>query len=120
MKLLYCTVALALLTGLSALAQTATNLGLVGVGRVSGDGFDQLGPFIDSMGGIGSSLFVNQSSLARSGDAVNGFTYSGTLYGVPDRGFNGATRITIRACTPSASPSRPTTAARPRTSRRSC
>jgi hypothetical protein len=65
--------------------------GLVGVGRVSGDVFDALGPNVDSLGGIGSSLFVDQSSVLRSGDAVNGFTYSGTLYGVPDRGFNGAT-----------------------------
>ena len=66
------------------------NSGLVGVGRVSGNAFDALGPNVDSLGGIGSAIFVDQSSLLRSGDAINGFTYSGTLYGVPDRGFNGA------------------------------
>lgn len=68
------------------------NLGLVGVGRVSGDAFDALGPNVDSLGGIGSSAFVDQSSILRSGDTVNGFSYSGTLYGVPDRGFDGASR----------------------------
>lgn len=72
-------------------AQTAMSHGLVGVGRLSPEGFDQLGASIDSIGGIGSSIFVNSGSIQRSGDAGSGFTYSGTLYSVPDRGFNGAT-----------------------------
>ena len=68
-----------------------SNQGLVGVGRVSGDAFDALGPNVDSMGGIGSAAFVDPGSVLRSGDAENGFTYTGNLFTVPDRGFNGAT-----------------------------
>ena len=85
--------ALALATSPSAHAQFTGfgNLGLVGVGRVSGDAFDALGPNIDSMGGIGSAAFVDPGSVLRSGDAENGFTYTGNLFSVPDRGFNGAT-----------------------------
>ena len=64
-----------------------TNQGLVGVGRLSGNAFDQLGPNVDSLGGIGSSVVIDQSSLLRSGDALNGFTYSSIYYGVADRGF---------------------------------
>ena len=68
-----------------------SNQGLVGVGRVSGDLFDALGPNVDSLGGIGSAAFVDPGSVLRSGDAADGFTYTGTLFSVPDRGFNGAT-----------------------------
>ena len=69
-----------------------SNLGLVGVGRVSGNAFDQLGPNVDSLGGFGSAIAIDWNSILRSGDTVNGFTYQGTLHAVPDRGFgSGAT-----------------------------
>ncbi len=64
-----------------------TNQGLIGVGRLSGNSFDQLGPNVDSLGGVGSSVVIDQSSLLRTGDEVNGFSYSGIFYGVADRGF---------------------------------
>ena len=69
-----------------------TNLGLVGVGRVSPELFDQLGPNLDSLGGIGSAIFVDPGSITRDGDVGRGFTWSGILYSVPDRGFDGANR----------------------------
>ncbi len=65
------------------------NLGLVGVGRVSGDAFDALGPNLDSLGGFGSAIAIDQTSLQRTGDALSGFTYQGTFHSVPDRGFGG-------------------------------
>ena len=44
------------------------NQGLVGVGRVSGDAFDALGPNVDSLGGIGSSAFVDLSLALKSAE----------------------------------------------------
>ena len=64
-----------------------TNRGLVAVGRLTGDSFDALGPTNDSLGGIFSGLAFDPASWARSGDASSGFTYRGTFYCVPDRGY---------------------------------
>lgn len=68
-------------------AQSSANLGLVGVGRVSSAGFDQLGANVDSLGGIGSGIHFDPASWTRAGDPVNGYSYSGVLYSTPDRGF---------------------------------
>jgi hypothetical protein len=57
------------------------------VGRLTGDSFDALGPTNDSLGGIFSGLAFDPASWARSGDASSGFTYRGTFYCVPDRGY---------------------------------
>ncbi|MBC7930008.1 MAG: esterase-like activity of phytase family protein [Rubrivivax sp.] len=80
---------LILLLGLPVRAQFGgfTNKGLVGVGRIPAGSFDQLGPNVDTLGGVFSSMAFDLSSWRRTGDAANGFTYSGTLYGLPDRGF---------------------------------
>ena len=58
------------------------NNGLVGVGRIPANTFDQLGNGVDTLGGIFSSLSVDLSSIKKTGN-----TYSGTLFGLPDRGF---------------------------------
>jgi len=68
-------------------AQPLVNLGLVGVGRLPADSFDQLGVGVDTLGGFFSALWVDPASITKSGD-----TYSATIYAVPDRGFdNGLT-----------------------------
>ena len=63
------------------------NHGLVAVGRLSGDSFDALGPGKDTLGGIFSGLAFDTSSWSRNGDESSGFTYNGTFYCVPDRGY---------------------------------
>ena|GEM_PF-3427756 len=82
-------VCLIFLSNLNVCAQFSgfANKGLVGVGRVPANSFDQLGPNIDTLGGVFSSMAFDLSSLRRTGDAANGFTFSGALYGLPDRGF---------------------------------
>jgi hypothetical protein len=67
------------------------NHGLVGVGRLPAASFDQLGEGVDTLGGVFSSMHFDPTSWSRSGDAVSGYTYSGTLYGLPDRGFGDGT-----------------------------
>jgi len=57
-----------------------SNLGLVAVGRVPADAKDKLG---DTLGGIGSGMVADLGSWKRQGN-----TYSGTLYMLPDRGWN--------------------------------
>jgi hypothetical protein len=64
-----------------------TNHGLVAVGRLSGESFDALGPNIDTQGGIFSGIAFDPTSWSHSGHASSGFTYHGTLYCVPDRGY---------------------------------
>ncbi len=59
---------------------TFVNKGLVGVGRVPSDAKDKLG---DTLGGIGSGMVADLNSWKKDGD-----TYSGTLYMLPDRGWN--------------------------------
>ena len=59
---------------------TFVNKGLVAVGRVPSDAKDKLG---DTLGGIGSGMVADIGSWKRDGDG-----YSGTLYMLPDRGWN--------------------------------
>jgi hypothetical protein len=54
--------------------------GLVGYGFVPSTATDKYG---DTIGGIGSSIAIDQSSWRKSDDDV----YSGTLYTIPDRGW---------------------------------
>ncbi len=58
------------------------NHGLVGVGRVPADLTDARGPGLDALGGFGSSAVFDPATWAKHGE-----TYSGVLYGLPDRGF---------------------------------
>jgi hypothetical protein len=78
--------ALTLIAALAMLAashaQTLVNLGLVGVGRIPADSFDQLGPGVDTLGGVFSGIWVDPSSITKTGD-----TYYATIYAQPDRGF---------------------------------
>lgn len=67
---------------LSVHAQPLVNLGLVGVGRLPADSSDTLGPNVDTLGGIFSGLYLNSSAIVQNGGA-----YSGTMWGLPDRGF---------------------------------
>lgn len=60
---------------------TFINHGLVGAGVVASNARDQFG---DTMGGWGSGIAVDQSSWKKNSDG----TYSGVLYGQPDRGWN--------------------------------
>ncbi|PYJ04227.1 MAG: hypothetical protein DME25_10290, partial [Verrucomicrobia bacterium] len=43
-------------------AQPLVNLGLVGVGRLPADSFDQLGPGVDTLGGFFSGMWLEPSS----------------------------------------------------------
>lgn len=61
------------------------NLGLVGVGRIDGNGLDTTGN--DTLGGIFSSLWVDSTQIMAQVDASGRWTYTGTLLGLPDRGF---------------------------------
>lgn len=81
---------LAVVVAISAIAPLAqatpgTNHGLVGVGRLDGDLLDATGK--DTLGGIFSSLWVDPRTLTTSIDSSGNVTYSGLLYGLPDRGF---------------------------------
>ncbi|MCC7272187.1 MAG: esterase-like activity of phytase family protein, partial [Alphaproteobacteria bacterium] len=58
---------------------TFVNQGLVGAGRVAASTRDQLG---DALGSF-SSMAIVQSTWRRNGDG-----YTGTLIGLPDRGYN--------------------------------
>lgn len=66
--------------------------GLVGVGRVPAASFDARGPGMDTLGGIGSGMFLDPASVRFEGDQLVGYTYSGTLYALPDRGFGDGTQ----------------------------
>ena len=61
------------------------NKGLVAVGRLSGEGFDALGPGVDTLGGIFSGMAFAVNSWERTGDGQSGFTYRGQLFCAPDR-----------------------------------
>ncbi|HXG49391.1 MAG TPA: esterase-like activity of phytase family protein [Methylomirabilota bacterium] len=63
-------------------AQPLVNLGLVGVGRLPGDSFDQLGTGVDTLGGIFSGMWLDPASVVHS----NGTIHT-TVYALPDRGF---------------------------------
>ncbi|HVO02525.1 MAG TPA: esterase-like activity of phytase family protein [Candidatus Cybelea sp.] len=59
---------------------TFVNQGLVGVARIPSDAKDKLG---DTLGGIGSGMVADVSSWKKNGDS-----YTGTIYFLPDRGWN--------------------------------
>jgi hypothetical protein len=73
---------LAAAPGGGAQAQPLVNLGLVGVGRLSGDSFDQLGAGVDTLGGIFSGMWLDPATIAHSNGTIHV-----TVYGLPDRGF---------------------------------
>jgi hypothetical protein len=73
---------LAVAVAVAGRAQPLVNLGLVGVGRLPADSFDQLGAGVDTLGGVFSGLWVDSSSIVKNGDV-----YHATIYGLPDRGF---------------------------------
>jgi hypothetical protein len=80
-------ISLALTAG-AASAQSVTfegstfiNHGLVGVARVPSDAVDQFG---ETLGGYGSGMAMDLSSWHKQGDD----SFAGTLYMLPDRGWN--------------------------------
>lgn len=87
-RLAACTATILLLIGGAASAQSVTfkghsfvNKGLVGVARVPSNAVDQFG---DTLGGIGSGMAMDLRSWHENRDG----SYSGTLYMLPDRGWN--------------------------------
>jgi|SRR6185503_10165235 hypothetical protein len=80
--LLSCAGLLALALCPTAGAQPLVNLGLVGVGRLAADSFDQLGPNVDTLGGIFSGMWLDPATVVHSNGAIHI-----TIYGLPDRGF---------------------------------
>ncbi|HEY2111020.1 MAG TPA: hypothetical protein VGH25_04750 [Dongiaceae bacterium] len=60
--------------------QSFVNKGLVAVGRLPADAKDKQG---DTLGGMGSGMAADLASWKRDGDS-----YVGTLYMLPDRGWN--------------------------------
>lgn len=73
---------LAAALGSAAQAQPLVNLGLVGVGRLPGDSFDQLGAGVDTLGGIFSGMWLDPATLVHSNGTIHA-----TVFGLPDRGF---------------------------------
>jgi hypothetical protein len=61
--------------------QTFTNKGLVGVARVPSNAVDQFG---ETLGGFGSGMAMDLDSWHKNRDG----SYGGTLYMLPDRGWN--------------------------------
>jgi hypothetical protein len=61
--------------------QTFVNKGLVGVARVPSNAVDQFG---DTLGGFGSGMAMDLESWHRNRDG----SFGGTLYMLPDRGWN--------------------------------
>ncbi|MCY7375363.1 MAG: esterase-like activity of phytase family protein [Pyrinomonadaceae bacterium] len=59
-----------------------SNQGMVGVGRIPANSFDRLGENVDTLGGMFSAMAFDQATRQQ-----NGNIFSGTLYGLPDRGF---------------------------------
>lgn len=82
MKQLFSAALLAAALGGAAHAQPLVNLGLVGVGRIAGDSFDQLGAGVDTLGGIFSGMWLDPASVVHSNGTIHA-----TIYGLPDRGF---------------------------------
>lgn len=69
-------------TAVAAPAQPLVNLGLVGVGRLSGDSFDKLGEGVDTLGGIFSGMWIDPATVVHSNGTIHA-----TIFGLPDRGF---------------------------------
>jgi hypothetical protein len=83
-----CAATILLLSGVAASAQsvafkgqTFVNKGLVGVARVPSNAIDQFG---DTLGGIGSGMAMDLRSWHQNRDG----SFGGTLYMLPDRGWN--------------------------------
>lgn len=68
----------------TAQAQPLVNLGLVGVGRLPANSFDQLGAGVDTLGGIFSGMWLDPATIVYNGGAIEA-----TIYGLPNRGFGG-------------------------------
>ena len=66
-----------------------TNHGLVGVGRLAATNFDALGPKIDTLGAIFSSLAFDAQSWTKATNASGEASFGGILYGLADRGSGG-------------------------------
>src|SRR5262245_32545435 len=81
-KHLLMTFLLASVLGGAAHAQPLVNLGLVSVGRLSADSFDQLGTNVDTLGGTFSGMWLDPATLVHSNSHIHF-----TIYGLPDRGF---------------------------------
>ncbi|WP_407159679.1 esterase-like activity of phytase family protein [Bradyrhizobium sp. STM 3557] len=82
------TTALLLMTGAASAdssvafqGQTFVNKGLVGVARIPSNAVDQFG---DTLGGFGSGMAMDLDSWHKNRDG----SYGGTLYMLPDRGWN--------------------------------
>lgn len=73
---------MALATAGAVEAQPLVNLGLVGVGRLPADSFDQLGAGVDTLGGIFSGMWLDPSTIVHSNGTIHA-----TVLGLPDRGF---------------------------------
>lgn len=65
------------------------NKGLVGMGRVPANSFDRVrgNRNLDTLGGIFSAMYFDESTLRVTGNSKKGRSYEGTLYALPDRGF---------------------------------
>jgi hypothetical protein len=74
--------AIACAASLTTQAQPLVNLGLVGVGRLSGDSFDKLGPGVDTLGGTFSGMWLDPATIVHSNGTIHA-----TVFGLPDRGF---------------------------------
>ena len=73
---------LALAASTASQAQPLVNLGLVGVGRLPGNSFDQLGAGVDTLGGIFSGMWLDPATIVHSNGTIHA-----TVFGLPDRGF---------------------------------
>ena len=80
-QFLKATLLVAALSG-AAYAQPLVNLGLVGVGRLPADSFDQLGAGVDTLGGIFSGMWLDPATIVQTNGALQA-----TVFGLPDRGF---------------------------------
>lgn len=63
------------------------NHGLVGAGRLSADLFDQMGPGVDTLGGVFSAMSAEEGSWSRTNLADGQALFRGRLLALPDRGF---------------------------------
>src|SRR3978361_2068077 len=79
--ILFLTGGIASAQSVSFQGKTFVNKGLVGVPRVPSNAVDQFG---DTLGGIGSAMAIDLDSWHQNRDG----SYGGTLYMLPDKGWN--------------------------------
>jgi hypothetical protein len=79
--ILFLTGGIASAQSVSFQGKTFVNKGLVGVARVPSNAVDQFG---DTLGGFGSGMAMDLDSWHENRDG----SYGGTLYMLPDRGWN--------------------------------